>query len=46
MADEILNLSYAVSSSDFLAAGGASSAVKKVLRKLGDSPEVIRMVSI
>ncbi len=46
MADEILNLSYAVSSTDFLAAGEASSAVKKVLRKLGVSPDVIRKVSI
>lgn len=46
MADEILNLSYTVSSTDFLAAGEASSAVKKVLRKLGVSPDVIRKVSI
>ena len=46
MADEILNLSYAVSSTDFLAAGEASSAVKKVLRKLGVSPDVVRKVSI
>ncbi len=46
MADEILNLSYAVNSTDFLAAGEASSAVKKVLRKLGVSPDVIRKVSI
>lgn len=46
MADEILNLNYVVSSTDFLSAGEASSAVKKVLRKLGVSPDVIRKVAI
>lgn len=46
MAEEIMKLNYKVSGTDFLSAGSASSAVKKVLRKLGVSPDVIRKVAI
>ena len=46
MADEIINLSYDVSGTDFLSAGAASSAVKKVLRKLGVDADIIRKVAI
>lgn len=41
-----LKWSYEVDGSDFTRAGEASSNVKKNLRKLGVSPEVIRKVSI
>ncbi len=46
MTGEILNLNYEVDGSDLQSAGVASSAVKKVLRKLGVSPDVIRKVAI
>lgn len=46
MTDEILNLNYTVNGSDLKSAGIASSDVKKVLRKLGVSPEIIRKVAI
>ena len=42
----ILNLHYDVIAKDFSRAGEASSALKKVLRKLGVVPEIIRKVSI
>ncbi|MGI5894081.1 MAG: ATP-binding protein [Candidatus Merdivicinus sp.] len=41
-----LKWNYEVDGSDFTRAGEASSNVKKNLRKLGVSPEVIRKVSI
>ena len=41
-----LKWTYEVDGSDFTRAGEASSNVKKNLRKLGVSPEVIRKVSI
>lgn len=44
--EDVMKLNYQVSGTDFLAAGAASSAVKKVLRKLGVSPDVIRKVAI
>lgn len=46
MTDEILSLNYQVNGSDLQSAGVASSNVKKVLRKLGVSPDVIRKVAI
>ncbi|MBR4030111.1 MAG: ATP-binding protein [Clostridia bacterium] len=46
MTDEILSLNYQVNGSDLQSAGVASSDVKKVLRKLGVSPEIIRKVAI
>lgn len=46
MTGEILNLNYEVDGSDLQSAGVASSSVKKVLRKLGVSPDVIRKVAI
>ena len=44
--NDVVKLSYKVSPTDFLAAGEASSDVKKSLRKLGVPPEVIRKVAI
>jgi len=41
-----LKLQFKVDGTDFTRAGEASSAVKKNLRKLGMSPDVIRRVSI
>ena len=46
MAEDVMKLNYKVSGTDFLAAGAASSAVKKVLRKLCVDPDVIRKVAI
>ena len=46
MAEDVMKLNYTVSGTDFLSAGAASSAVKKVLRKLGVAPDVIRKVAI
>lgn len=46
MEENVMKLNYTVSGTDFLSAGAASSAVKKVLRKLGVSPDVIRKVAI
>ncbi len=43
---EILTFHFEVDGSDFTSAGQASVAVKKNLRRLGLSPEVIRRVSI
>ncbi|MBR3638600.1 MAG: ATP-binding protein [Lachnospiraceae bacterium] len=45
MAD-ILEFTYEVSGEDFTRAGEASSDVKRKLKKLGVSPDVIRRVSI
>lgn len=45
MAD-VLEFNYEVSDEDFTRAGEASSDVKKKLKKLGVSPDVIRRVSI
>lgn len=42
----VLKLQYEVDGTDFTRAGEASSSVKKNLRKLGFSPDVIRRVSI
>ena len=44
--EDVMKLNYKVSGTDFLSAGAASSAVKKVLRKLGVSPDVIIKVAI
>ena len=43
---EALKLTYNIDGDDFTSAGMASSNVKKRLRKLGISPEVIRKVAI
>lgn len=44
--DEVLKLHFVVDGDDFTSAGEASAEVKKRLRLLGYSPEVIRRVSI
>ena len=44
--DDVLKFHYDVDGDDFTSAGEASVAVKKKLRQLGFSPEVIRCVSI
>lgn len=44
--DDIITLSYHVSSDDFTRAGEASSDVKRKLKQLGVSPEAIRKVAI
>jgi anti-sigma regulatory factor (Ser/Thr protein kinase) len=41
-----ITLHYTVSVEDFSRAGEASGAVKKVLKELGFSPDVVRRVSI
>ena len=46
MSAEPLRLTYQVSGGNFAAAGEASMHIKKELRALGFSPEVIRRVSI
>lgn len=46
MADDIVRFHFDVDGNDFSSAGAASVAVKKNLRQLGISPEVIRRVSI
>lgn len=43
---ESVDLHYIVDGSDFMSAGEASGDVKKVLKRLGLSPEVIRKTSI
>lgn len=45
MNDEIV-LSYDVSSDDFTRAGEASSDVKKMLKQIGVSPQIVRKVAI
>ena len=46
MADSLVKLHYDVAPDDFTVAGEASGAVKKVLKQLGFSPEVIRRVAV
>ena len=46
MSNEILKLHYDVRSDDFSVAGEASTNVKKVLKQLGFSPDVIRKVAV
>ena len=46
MADTCVKLHYDVDANDFTVAGEASSAVKKVLKQLGFSPDVIRRVAV
>ena len=46
MAEDSITLHYDVIGKDFSRAGEASSAVKKVLRKLAVDPEIIRKVAI
>ncbi|MBO5453748.1 MAG: ATP-binding protein [Clostridia bacterium] len=46
MDNNTLNIRYEVVAKDFSRAGEASSALKKVLRKLNISPDIIRKVSI
>ena len=46
MPDEIVRLHYTVDGDDFTVAGEASGDVKKVLKKLGFSPEIIRKVAV
>lgn len=46
MGENMVKLHYTVSDEDFSVAGEASSAVKKTLRQLGVSNDVIRKVSI
>ena len=46
MADTCVKLHYDVDVNDFTIAGEASSAVKKVLKQLGFSPDVIRRVAV
>jgi len=43
---DALKLQYIVAGDDFTLAGTASSEVKKLLRQLGASPDVIRKVAI
>jgi anti-sigma regulatory factor (Ser/Thr protein kinase) len=43
---EPIILTYTVDGEDFSSAGEASSAVKKALKQLGFSPEVVRRVAI
>ena len=45
MADT-MKLHYTVDADDFTVAGEASGAVKKVLKQLGFSPEIIRKVAV
>ncbi len=46
MADSCVKLHYTVDPDDFTVAGEASGAVKKVLKQLGFSPDVIRRVAV
>lgn len=46
MAQEILKLHYDVHPDDFSVAGEASTNVKKVLKQLGFSPDIIRKVAV
>lgn len=46
MADSLVKLHYDVAPNDFTVAGEASGAVKKVLKQLGFSPDVIRRVAV
>ena len=44
--NDTVKLSYTVSCDDFTRAGEASSDVKRHLKKMGSSPEVVRKVAI
>jgi serine/threonine-protein kinase RsbT len=44
--EKVIKLSYDIDGEDFTRAGEASANVKKSLRKLGVSPDVIRKVAI
>ncbi len=46
MNDNILNLHYEIDAEDFSSAGEASSNVKKTLKSLGISPEIVKKVAI
>ncbi|MCH5187999.1 MAG: ATP-binding protein [Oscillospiraceae bacterium] len=46
MSEPLMKLHYVVDGTDFTVAGEASGAVKKVLKQLGLSTEVIRKVAI
>ncbi len=46
MSQETLKLHYVVNPDDFSVAGEASTNVKKVLKQLGFSPEIIRKVAV
>ncbi len=46
MANDIIKLHYDVNGDDFTVAGEASSSVKKTLKKLGFTPDVIRKVAV
>lgn len=46
MAESSMKLHYNVDPNNFSGAGEASSAVKKVLKQLGFSPDVIRRVAV
>lgn len=46
MAQSCMKLHYDVDPNNFSGAGEASSAVKKVLKQLGFSPEIIRRVAV
>lgn len=46
MAQDCMKLHYIVEPDDFTVAGQASAAVKKVLKQLGFSPDVIRRVAV
>lgn len=46
MADNVLHFHYDVDGSDFTTAGESSSALKRTLRQIGVSPEVIRKIAI
>ena len=43
---DVLKQQYSVSADDFVSAGAASAAVKKTLKQLGFSPDLIRRTSI
>lgn len=44
--DDVITLEYTVSPEDFTRAGEASGDVKKMLKTIGASPDVVRKVSI
>ena len=43
---DVIKQEFTVDAEDFAAAGAASAAVKKIIKQLGFSPDVIRKVSI
>ena len=46
MPENLVKLHYDVAPDDFTVAGEASGAVKKILKQLGFSPEIIRRVAV